>query len=261
MSDLVKIELPFSGFYESIHDSEIDRAIEDGFNYDLEKQKEVPVPDDIWAADINYKAIEREYCEAFVNAFADRFGLTLTFDEMRSPREYNFSTDRLFCKIPRDEINTIRKKVEAHPDYQKLIKERFTSRDGFWSFYSSDYKNEEWTRETLDECQYEVIIRFWLDNISDDVGSEGWRMEEYYLTNDFEMSNWDSVIEAHRAIEEHLTSVKVDSAIDSIEKAIEWMDDEYRGEHNMPTFAYEAVQDMKQAVKALKEAKNEIHNS
>lgn len=206
MSDLVKIQIPFSGFYESIHGGEgsnIDRALEDGFNYDYETQEEKEVPD-IWGADYDYKAIELEYCKNYVEAFGDKFELTLTFDEMTSPREYNFSTDRIFCLIPREQIDKIRKEVEKHEKYSAYIKDRFTSYDGFMSFYSNDYKDEEWTRETLDECQYEVLIEFWLDNISDEVGSEGWYMEECYLTSDFEMYNWDSIIAAHEKIEEYL---------------------------------------------------------
>jgi hypothetical protein len=204
--DLVNIELPFSGFYNSIHGgdgSNIDRALEDGFNYDYETQEEKEVPD-IWGADYDYKAIEQEYCENYVEAFGRRFGLDLTFDVMTSPREYNFTTDRIFCKVPRKQINKIRREVEAHEDWPKYIKDNFTSYDGFWSNYENDYQDEEWTRKTLDECQYQVILRFWLNNISTDVGSEGWDMEECYLTEDFEMCNWDSITNAHEAIEKYL---------------------------------------------------------
>ena len=206
MSDLVKIQIPFSGFYNSIHGGEggnIDQALEGGFNYDYEKDEEKEVPD-IWGANYDYKAIELEYCQHFVEAFGDKYGLTLTFDEMTSPREYNFSTDRIFCKIPREEIDTIRKSVEEHKDWAQYIKDNFTSCSGFWSNYENDCKHEDWAKETLDECQYGTIIKFWLNNISPDTDSEGWDMDEYYLTNDFEMCNWDSIINAHKVIEEYL---------------------------------------------------------
>jgi len=249
MSDLVKIQIPFSGFYESIHDGEIDKALENGFNYDYETDSEKePDSDAIWQADIDHNAIRKEYCQAFIAALGDKYDLTLTFDEMTSPKEYNFSTDRLFCLIPREEINKIRKEVEAHEDYPQLIKDRFTSYDGFHSFCSNDYQNEEWTRETLDECQYEVLIEFWLDKVSDETGPEGWHMEEWYLTNDFEMCNWDSIIAAHEKVEEQIReNIKKDVAND-INKAINSIDTEYGGEYNMPSFALEAVLDMKSAI-------------
>lgn len=208
MSDSVKIELPFGGFYESIHDSNIDDAIEGGFNYDydLQDEKEITeeVSDSIFMADVDWQSIRIEYCEAYTNAFADKYGLTLTFDEMTSPREYNFATDRIFCQVPRTQIDDIRKSVEKHKDWQQYIKDNFTSYDGFWSNYENDNTHDDWTRETLDECQYSVVLKFWLDNISDETGSEGWNMDEYYLTNDFEMCGWGSVIEAHETIEAYL---------------------------------------------------------
>jgi len=251
MKDLVKIQIPFSGFYESIHDSNIDRALEDGFNYNRETDEDQEVPEEVWEADIDRHAIRVEYCKSFVAALGNEHDLTLTFDEMTSPREYNFSTDKIYCLIPREEINKIRKEVEAHEDYPQLIKNRFTSRDGFMSFYSNDYQNEVWTRETLDECQYEVLIEFWLDKISNENSSEGWRTEEYYLTGDFEMCNWESIINAHDKIQEKIKENLVKSAVESIHKAIDWMNDEYNGEHNMPSSVYEAVLDMKSAIKKL----------
>jgi len=206
MSDLVKIQIPFSGFYESIHGGEggnIDRALEDGFNYNHETDEEQEVPD-IWGADYDYKAIELEYCKNFVEAFGDKFELTLTFDEMTSPREYNFSTDKIYCKIPRNEIDKIRKEVEGHEGWAAFVKENFTSCDGFISFLSNDYTHEDWTKETLIEAQYGVILKYWLENVSTETGSEGWYMEECYLTSDFEMCNWDSIINAHEKIREYL---------------------------------------------------------
>ena len=155
-------------------------------------------------ADYDYKAIEREYCEHFIEAFGDRYGLTLTFDGMTSPKEYNYSTDRIFCTVPRGQIDKIRKDVEAHKDWSQYIKDNFTSCDGFWSNYENDCMDSDWTKEILDECQYGTIIKFWLRNITPDAGVEGWDMDEYYLTNDFEMCNWDSIINAHAKIEEYL---------------------------------------------------------
>lgn len=250
MSDLVKIELPFAGFYESIHSEEIDRALEDGFNYDYETGDEKEVPD-IWGADYDYNAICREYCKEYTEAFGDKFGLDLTFDDMWSPREYNFSTDRIFALVPRDQINKIRKEAEAHDGWGEYIKERFTSSSGFHSFYSSDYRDVEWTRELLDECQYEVILQYWLENISDETGTEGWYMEEVYMVQDFEMCNWDSIVNAHRKIEEYLREEVVKDAVNGINTAIDWLDNEFLGEHNMPSYAYEAVQELKEAIKKL----------
>lgn len=98
---------------------------------------------------------------------------------MTSPQFYNFSTDRIFANVPVDQINKIRKEVEAHPEYPGYIKERYTDRDGFWSNFPSDYKDEGWTREELQPVQYRTILEFYLSYIEID---EDW---EVYLMEDF----------------------------------------------------------------------------
>lgn len=209
MNNPVKIELPFAGFYESLHDDAIDRALEGGFNYDHEKDEEIEAPD-FWGADIDFSAIRKEYCEHYVAAFAEEFGLTLTFDEMTSPREYNFSSDRIFCTIPREEIDKIRTEVEADPLWAEEVKERFTSRSGFWSFYEPDLKDEKWARAVWDECQYEVLIQFWINakHRNDPNNNPDWNEREYYMCDNFEIYNWYSIIKAHEAIEEYLKEEK-----------------------------------------------------
>ncbi len=63
----LKIELPFSGFYESWHDHAIDDAIEQHFTYDYETGEDIELTDEIadaiWSADVNWGAIRAEYCE------------------------------------------------------------------------------------------------------------------------------------------------------------------------------------------------------
>lgn len=232
MGDLVDIQIPFDGFYNSIHDTAIDDAIESCFNWNHEKQEEIEITDAtrnaIYMADIDWNAIRLEYCERYVAAFGDRFGLTLTFEEMTSPREYNFATDRIFCKIPRVEISKIRKEVEKHKDWPQYIRDNFTSCSGFWSNYENDCKHEDWTRKDLDECQYGVIIKFWLNNIFPDMGIEGWDIEQYYLTEDFEMCNWESIEAARLVIEEYITDSKSYAHCAGCDKVIDMDNDTFK---------------------------------
>lgn len=206
--DEVGIELPFMGFYESIHDENIDRAIESGFNYDYEKDEDKEISQEVYDAigdaDINWDAIRREYAKNYVEEFGNEFDLNLRFDDMTSPREYNFGTDRVFAWIPLWQINKIRKEVEEHEEYPEYIKERFTDRSGFWSNYSSNYKDEDWTREKLDECQYRTIVEFWLEHCEVvDVHET-----ELYLMDSSGIEIWDSVTDAHEVIDKYLKEHK-----------------------------------------------------
>lgn len=160
----IKIELPFSGFYESLHDDALDQALESNYWND---QGEIPevVADALYMASVDWGQIQTEYCRRYTEVLADELELDLKFDEMTSPKYYNFSTDRLFATIPAGQLKKIRQAVEKHEGWPGCIKDNFTSYDGFSSNYSNDATDPEWTAPILDECQYRVMINFWIREI------------------------------------------------------------------------------------------------
>ena len=191
LSERVEVELPFSGFYESWHSDEIDRALEMDLNGIIngddatgELDHDAPEAEYLWNGTVDYRAIEREYCKEYAQLFGTEFDLECEFIEMTSPREYNFATDRLFVSVPREQMDAIRHRVEAMPEWPSIVKDRFTSYDGFASHYSNDSTKEVWTRDTLDECQYrvmlEVIAKEWLDD------------KMIYVIGDMEIMSFDS---------------------------------------------------------------------
>jgi hypothetical protein len=201
----IEIELPFSGFYETLHDSRINDAIEShyNYNYDTDEDREITEAeaDAIFMAPVDWTAIQNEYCQNWVDALAAEVDLDLKFTEMTSPREYNFATDRVFATIPAKQADKIRREVEAYPGYSEEIKDRFTSYDGFSSNYSSDSTSEDWTRKDLDQCQWMVILQLWLNH------KEDWSERELWLADDaddFEIMNWRTVNDAHEVIDKYL---------------------------------------------------------
>lgn len=252
MSDRVEIQIPFMGFYESWHDEKCSEAVESGFNYNHEADEDQELPDVFWDADINWSAIHQEYAKNYAEAFGEELELDVKFVEMTSPREYNFSTDRIFVSVPKEQMDAIKDKVFADEEARKFVSDSFTSRDGFSSFYSNDLTDEEW-QEPLDYNQYGVILDAYveLQHREDPNNVREWNDREYELVEDMELYGWKSVADAQNAVDEAIKKGVITKAVKDIEKAIEWIDNEYMGEHNMPSFAYEAVQDLKQAVKKL----------
>jgi len=126
----------FSGFYESIHDGAFDdeetRIIEDypGHNWD----------------DFRFKYDRIGYCKNYVSAIASEIGLKLEFMELTSPREYNFTTDKISVYITNKELKIISSALNSDT-LKNIIKKRFTSRDGFMSWYSNDI--EEWKEKPV----------------------------------------------------------------------------------------------------------------
>lgn len=179
----VEIEIPFWGFYESVHDQFLEDAIESAFNHDYETGEDIELGDDYdkarWDANISWGEIHKNYAKAYTEEFGDRFDLDLEFVDLVSPRYYNFSTDRIFANVPLEQINKIRKEVEAHPEYPEYIRERYTDRDGFWSNFPSDYKDEGWTAEELQPVQYCTILEFYLEYIEQDDDWQGFLMDDF----------------------------------------------------------------------------------
>jgi len=181
----IEIEVPFSGFYESHHDQMLEDAIQQHFSYDYDKDEDKELGEDYdearWNADINWQEIQEAYAKEYTEMFGQEFDLDLKFVQMTSPKFYNFGTDRIFAEVPKEQIDNIFKEVIKHPEWAAYIKERFTSYSGFSSNYSNDINDDDWKLSdfALDECQYRVILEFWIEKISH--AHEDW---ELYLMDD-----------------------------------------------------------------------------
>lgn len=131
--------IPFSGFYYSLHDSALDSAIESIFSDDSGDARPEIMRHVFDATD--WRAVHNAYAADYAATFAHEFKLPLQFESMKSPREYNFSTDVIYCTISADDaawlFDTCDKAL-----LDKIARETFTSRDGFASFYEPDFT--EW---------------------------------------------------------------------------------------------------------------------
>ena len=175
----METSIPFQGFYNSIHDSECDHALEQMFsdrrtgchpNNGLEAQVH---------RTIDWRQVQTDYAQEYAENFADEFKLpTLKFTEMQSPREYNFTTDRIFCDISLEDVQRLWNETNT-PALRTLARDKFTSRSGFSSFYDPDI--DTWgPLEGWDLNQVGTLIEAYADqetNSSD--GFDSWA--EYHL--------------------------------------------------------------------------------
>ena len=69
------------------------------------------------------------------------------FQEIHSPREYNFENDAIYCAIKVDLDKVIKYIREHWEEFSERIKESYTSYDGFHSWYSNDAK--EWIPDSV----------------------------------------------------------------------------------------------------------------
>lgn len=151
MSVMIETTIPFSGFYDSIWSGELDecdtRQIEQWQEDEEYPGVSAEAMQDVLIRRTDYRDAEIAIAKAYVEGFQDWINhelgvdITLTFSIMTSPKEYNFTTDRIFVNINRDDLAQVYKAV-GRQAVRDMAKEMFTSRSGFISFYSP--RIEEW---------------------------------------------------------------------------------------------------------------------
>lgn len=142
----------FSGFYNTIHDGVFDQE-QDSIIEDF--------PGKSWD-DFNWTVDYEGYCKRYVWAVNSNTGLNLEFRNMWSPREYNFATDEIYVYMNEEDLQKISSALNSET-LKKLIKQRFTSRDGFSSFYSNSL--DEWNEKDVkdwDEIELGTLLDAWL---------------------------------------------------------------------------------------------------
>lgn len=131
--------IPFSGFYESWHDAEFDNCLEymfdpEGCGADYAGKLAMRFFDTV-----NWRAAQTEYAKDYAENFAAALGCKVCeWEEMVSPREYNFSTDRLFAKFDAAELRAMLARADIRAELDAVAADMFTSRSGFISSYSPD---------------------------------------------------------------------------------------------------------------------------
>lgn len=183
----LEIEIPFPGFYNSALDMMIEYEILTMFDFEGTGDTDL-VPEDFHMKYCGHNgavAVAKLYAEAFNDYLDTEFDIKidLPFKEMTSPKEYNYSTDRLFCEISEQDIKKLVKLV-SNKRLQEVITARFTSCSGFVSSYSNVLK--DWlAKDYLDYDHNElgtVLIAAVLSQID---GMKGWcsetkHFEEHY---------------------------------------------------------------------------------
>ena len=196
--------IPFDGFYESFISDDIDHQIGQQIEwdtdiYDLNEDEQQVLEDSYLSVNRSYfyNQIAEDYTNFYIEILNRRlkgFTLKAKFNLITSPREYNFETDRIFIDIEKNHaIDFIKYIIKNYKkELENKIKERFTSRSGFWSHYKNgldlwtqDYS--EWDHNQIGTCfelfdleeediNYslrEYLSETIMDNLGNTLGQEG----------------------------------------------------------------------------------------
>lgn len=144
-SNKIAIQVPFSGFYHSIHDMYIDNHIEYELDYleselgYTDEQLDI-IKDKFYMMD--YAPIRKAICEHYINAynavFYDEYDihLDLEYSQLISPQFYNFETDRLYALIDESIYNEVSALINSE-DFKTMLKDKFKPQSGFMPFQST----------------------------------------------------------------------------------------------------------------------------
>jgi len=174
------VKIPFSGFYNSIHDNVIDSALE----YEAECYADSDKANDIILDALNvnhYDKIREALSKVFVEGVNELFWyeydikLDLEFDSLKSPKFYNYYTDEIYCYIDNDKINELVALLDNENDFIEALKYKYQSRDGFIVFDS--------TLQAIDNKDYSL---FFSDLLCQLIDFDKIDNNEYYQDRAFE---------------------------------------------------------------------------
>ena len=151
----IKTFLPqFTGFYstlfEDIIDSEVDYILEGEETYTTDN------------VEFDYKTFKDDISKQCVGVFEDAFNrdmhtkLSVSFESLFSPKFYNFENDSINVSISlsQNDFNAIISAIkENKTEISEQLKEKYSSRDGFSSFHSTDL--DEWIEDLTLEFENE----------------------------------------------------------------------------------------------------------
>ena len=170
--------IPFDGFYESFISADIDHQIGqqiewDSDIYDLNEDEQQILWDNYLSVNRSYfyNQIAEDYTNFYIDALNEKlegFKLKAKFNLLTSPREYNFETDRIFIDIEKNHaIDFIKYIIKNYKkELENKIKERFTSRSGFNSFYKNSI--DLWTKDYSEWDHNQIGTCFELFNLEEE---------------------------------------------------------------------------------------------
>lgn len=211
------IVIPFDGFYNSWYSDGVDREEEQYVQNEIDEERTTLDASDLAELvfchsnhGVVFDQLARDYCFAFDHVISEllEIKLDLKFEEMTSPREYNFETDRIFATATDEVVQKLFSMADG-PALRIMIREKHSSRSGFHSFYSNDY--DEWIEKGLenwDHNELATLLECVIEQF-DDKRDYRWGIYEYMhedFCNAFEKGvNWPALEAAIKEKEDDQT--------------------------------------------------------
>jgi hypothetical protein len=183
----IETSINFGGFYESIHDGNIDHMVE-AYEYDFDH--------------VDYKKTFQsyidEYCSKLSSYINDEYQVDIDFKNIKlySPQYYNYSTDVIDCKIHTNQVNSLNEILKKDNEFLSFLKDRTTSCSGFVSFYTYDD-----ALNNKDNKLIMYVLEYICNKFNEKEVVYGEIEFEIYLTDDGEKKELEKIEANERQIE------------------------------------------------------------
>lgn len=156
--------IPFAGFYNSTHESNLDEALlslaqdEDGETLEDEYNR--------LERNIQWRAAMFAYAQLYCERLADETSAQWEFARLDSPREYNFRSDEIDVTVSLAELQRMLD-VVSDEALQALATDRLSPRSGFIPSYSSQV--DQWgALEDWDSPLLGLLVECYCDSMDQD---------------------------------------------------------------------------------------------
>ncbi len=179
---MYNLNVNFGGFYNSEHENFVEYAVND-YNADDQGKTTEEINNKIYDMDYNdfWGKLYKLYAIDYIDILNEEVGLNLKFENIDSPKFYNYSTDIFICSnFKKYNLFTLKRYIISN-DLQKELKEELrrvtTSASGYIAFYSID--------EIIEDVElYGMTL---LDVIINSLGYD-------FFLNEFDMINTSETI-------------------------------------------------------------------
>ena len=171
----------FNGFYNTLFENILDNETEFAIDNHNETNGTELNYDNF---DFDFASIQNEICRDAILKVEEKLNeiginCTINFENLVSPREYNFYNDSINIEINFKKFSQVIEILEQNYDsFSKYIKDNYTSRDGFISSYSN--YSSDWIEDLREDSENEAhkvgaVLDFILQEI------EEYKYEDLYF--------------------------------------------------------------------------------
>ncbi len=174
----------FPGFYSTYFESDIceDNLTEDMNERNIDPKERDRLIEGLFNTKVFASAVKEQRqatCESVVNTIHSeltRLNLVkrIKFEELRSPKYYNFGNDSINIEVTftKKNVNSIKKMIKENMDlWTEYLKDRYTSRSGFISHYSNSVTDWNIDEAIQDPHKCGAVLEFicQLEDIDEDL--------------------------------------------------------------------------------------------